>query len=332
MTGSPTAPRSRPRWRRVVRRFVATVLALVAVLTAASLAYNAATTPPRTVAAPGGHDVQVHGARVHYEQWGARGSPVVLVHGFVESTTAWSAMAPLLARDHTVYAVDLAGYGYSEYTGHYTLRDEAELVDGFVRILQLRRPVLVGHSLGAAVVGAVALRYPTDIGGVVFADGDALPFRKGGRPGWASLILRTPYLTTAYRVVTRSPSLARRGIRAQCGSPCPAATPRLAEAWMRPLRQGAAEEALRAVAAQPILALEERQVRAITVPRAIIWGAEDRSTGGSLAATRRNLHDPPTVVLPRAGHLSMLADPVGFAAALDRFAAAWQRGSRRSAD
>lgn len=316
-------------------------MALVLLVTLASVGFNALTTPPVTLPAPSGADITVDGIRAHYQRWGTQGSPLVLIHGFAESTVAWEPAARLLARDHVVYAVDLAGYGYTEYTGHYALTDQVALVDGFVRALDLDRPVLVGHSMGAAVVGGVALQHPGDVGGIVFVDGDGLPFSNssGGGSGTAGTdgsggngsagvggrlptgIIRSPYLISAYRLVTRSSWWGDRLIQAQCGSPCRGLTPELAEEWLRPLQQGAAEAALPRMASDGVLHLAPEQLRAITVPRAVIWGERDLRSGGSLADARSNFGDPPTLVIPGAGHLSMVADPDTFTADLEQLVA-----------
>lgn len=278
------------------------------------------------MAAPEGSDVMVGSARVHYQQWGSTGTPVVLVHGFAESSVSWTPTAELLARSHAVYAVDLAGNGYTDYTGHYTLDDEIDLVSGFITALHLDRPTLVGHSMGAAVVGGVALRQPDMVHGVIFADGDALPFTGQGSgrrvPGW---MLRLPYVTTAYRLVTRWSWLSDRLVRAQCGSTCSGVTPDLVAAWMRPLQQGDAERALPQMAGAGVLHLTPDQIRRIDVPRGIIWGAEDTTSGGSLTEAQRNLRQPSTVVLAGAGHLSMVADPTAFAGAVTSIMASWPR-------
>ena len=132
------------RTRRRLRVVVIVLVSTLLVLTAASLGYNAVTTPPGTLPPLAGGDVQVSGTRVHYQQWGDHGRPLVLVHGFFESSVVWGPVAQRLARDHRVYAVDLAGYGYTEYNGRYGLDDQVELVDGFIRTLGLSQPILVG--------------------------------------------------------------------------------------------------------------------------------------------------------------------------------------------
>ena len=54
-----------------------------------------------------------NGVNLHYLIAGA-GSPVVLLHGFPETSYAWRHIMPVLARDHTVIAPDLPGIGVSK--------------------------------------------------------------------------------------------------------------------------------------------------------------------------------------------------------------------------
>lgn len=210
--------------RRNLRRTGLGLLGAFVTLTIASLVVNALTVPPRTTSAPSGSDLQVAGHRIHYERWGDHGSPIVLVGGFAEWSYSWSLVGPLLGRDHVVYALDLPGYGYSQYTGRYTLADQTETVAGFIQALNLDRPALVGHSLGAAVVGSVGLRRPGLVSGVVFADGDALPFN-GGQSAPPSWVVRSPYVRSLYRIGTRWSWLDEQIVKSQCGSVCAGYSP-----------------------------------------------------------------------------------------------------------
>lgn len=300
------------RWRRRLRRAGLGVVVVVVGLTVLSVVANALTVPPERLAPLQGEDVRVDGRPVHYRHWPGPGSPVLLVHGFAESSDSWDPMAGLLARTHDVWALDLDGYGYSAYSGHYGLADQTELVAGLVRALRLDRPVLVGHSLGAAVVGSVALAHPDLVGGVIFADGDALPFRSsdaGGPPGW---FFHLPWVVSGYRAATTD-AVGGRIIRSSCGSRCDGYSPALVEAWMRPLRQRVAQRAIGQMGRGPMLALTPEQVQQIRVPRAVIWGSEDARSGGSMDEAVRLLGNPPTRVLQGAGHLSMTAVPQDFA-------------------
>ena len=288
---------------------------MLVTITATSYLFNLLTSP-RDQLDPGfGSYVTVGSSQVHYQHWGARGSPIVLVPGAFESSIVWSAVAPLLAADHQVYAVDLPGPGYTRYAGPMTLRAQSDLVEGFVRALHLQQPLLVGHSMGAAIVGSIALTHPQAVSGVVFADGDALPLDIGPRFVRVAAVA-TPFPTSALRIAVRWPSLVRSFILSSCGSPCPAATPTLAEEWIRPLGQRSAERALREQIVTADYGMTPDQVAAIRVPSSIIWGQEDHD-GGSLDATITNLHHPQVHVIANAGHLTMLVDPQEFASAVE---------------
>src|SRR5580765_7867720 len=57
-------------------------------------------------------DAEVNRVRIHYAA-GGQGSPVVLLHGYAETSHLWIPLVPLLANDHTVIVPDLRGAGDS---------------------------------------------------------------------------------------------------------------------------------------------------------------------------------------------------------------------------
>lgn len=310
----PDAP-TRGRLSRWLRRLGVVVLSLVLLVTGAAIVFDLVTRPPATADPGFGRYVSVASGQVHYERWGDHGTPIVLVPGAFEPTAVWSLVGPLLGRDHEVYALDLPGYGFTRYDGPMTLAGQAGVVAGFIRALGLVRPLLVGHSLGAAVSAKVALSDPSSVAGVVFADGDALPITLP--PRWVrAAVLATPFPTAAMRIASRWTSLVRGAIRSACGSPCPAASAELARRWVAPLRQRAGEHAIRELLTNADYGLTAGAIASISVPTAIIWGRDDHQ-GGSLAATITSLHHPPVHLLEHAGHLTMLADPTAFAAAVE---------------
>lgn len=308
-----------PRVRKWLRRLGIGALAFFLLVTLASYAFNLAMRPPQQLDPGFGDYVDVGASSVHYERWGDHGSPIVLLPGFMESAVAWSAVGPILGEHHRVYAVDLPGPGYTRYDGPMTLAAQADLVDGFMGALRLQGALLVGHSMGAAVVGAVALAHRDDVGGVVFADGDGLPIATG--PRWVrAAILDSPYVTSLLRLGAHWPWAARRAIASLCASSCPAATHALAEQWVRPLGQRSDERALHDLMLRADNGLTPAQLAGIAVPTSIIWGTRDHD-GGSLRATVDNLHHPPVHLITGAGHLTMLADPDAFATAVESAAA-----------
>src|SRR5436190_19078012 len=166
--------RDRPM-RRWLRRLSVALVALVLLLTLASFAYNAAAAGRAVPATKlyAGPFVRIDGTVLAYRSWGERGTPIVLLGGFIESAWVWHSVGPILARRHRVYALDLPPFGYSQRRGPYALAHWAELVRGFDQRFGLRRPVLVGHSLGAALAVLLAAKTPGSTRGLVLLDGDA---------------------------------------------------------------------------------------------------------------------------------------------------------------
>lgn len=99
------------RWRRWLWRIALGVAILVVVGTVFSFGYNAVTRKPMAVPA-GLTYVRTGDLRTRFRQWGTSGTPIVLVHGFIESADTWQYTAPrLAAAGHRVYALDLDGWG-----------------------------------------------------------------------------------------------------------------------------------------------------------------------------------------------------------------------------
>ena len=93
--------------------------------------------------------VTSEGLRYHVVASG-RGPVVVLVAGFPQSCYAWRRVAPLLAEEFTVLAVDLPGQGDSDKpVDGYDTRTTARRLHGLLRTLGHDRFVYVGHDVGA---------------------------------------------------------------------------------------------------------------------------------------------------------------------------------------
>ena len=308
------------RLTRWLRRIGIGVLALVVLATIASFAYNAATSGRERDAGSlyGGPYVVVDGTSIAYRRWGRAGSPVVLVGGFAEASWIWRGVGALLGRSHRVYALDLPPFGYSERRGPYTLAHWVDLVNGFDTRLGVRRPLIVGHSLGAAVAVSAALRHPRGVSGIVLLDGDALPV--GGGAGWLSHLIVNPYYTSVFRIVTGSDWIVGRGVRGARRHGAPRPSHAYLALWKRPFRVRGTADAFRSLLAAGGHGVSTGDLRRVRVPRVVVWGAED--TVDSPAAGRSTARALRTrfVVIPDAGHLSMLDAAPRVAAAIERAA------------
>ena len=292
------------------------LVSLLAVLTIASISFNLATSagnkPVRSLWA--GRFVKADGVLTAYRTWGSHGTPVVLVGGFVEPSFVWNKVAPILARTHRVYALDLDGFGYSKRRGPWTLSEWGDQVQGFMRSLSIERPIVVGHSLGAAVALELARR--GGVSRVVLLDGDALG--SGGPPPFLrTLLAHTPFVTSALRLVTRWDWPVRQALANAYGPHHPKIDHALASRWTRPFQAKGADHALETMARRQLPGLSRSTVQALDARATVVWGAED--SVDSLRSGRQTAADLHArfVLIPGAGHLSLLTAPAAVARAIE---------------
>jgi pimeloyl-ACP methyl ester carboxylesterase len=295
---------------------------LALVTTAASLVYNAVSRGTVPVPRGDGHFVRTGDVLTHYELWGTKGTPVVLVHGFLESSFAWHLFGPQLAqRGYRVFAIDVRGFGYTQRRPPYTLSADTQQLAGFIATLHLDpahggAPLLVGHSSGAAIIGNLARMHPSAAAGIVFVDGDGTPYGVG--PTWVRGIVRDPYMISVVRLVTQHTWFVRPFYRRLCGSTCPPWSKAEAAGWATPFRIAGAEDALEAVLHQGLVGMTGAQIETIHVPAAVVRADGDPQMGLGLARlTARRLHTDMVTTIPHSGHLVMLAQPGLLAATID---------------
>jgi pimeloyl-ACP methyl ester carboxylesterase/tetratricopeptide (TPR) repeat protein len=102
------------------------------------------------------------GVRLRYaEQGSAIGQPVILLHGYTDSSYSFSRVMPSLGAEFHVYALDLRGHGASERPASgYRLTDFAADVLAFMDEKKIKRATIVGHSMGSFISQQVALIAP----------------------------------------------------------------------------------------------------------------------------------------------------------------------------
>lgn len=107
---------------------------------------------------------EVNGFRMHYVR-GGNGSPVVMIHGFPEEWSEWRQQMVPLAKNHTVIAVDMRGYGESEVTeGGYDAAQSAKDVHQLLTQLGLNNGVqVVAHDIGEVVAYAYAAQFRSEV-------------------------------------------------------------------------------------------------------------------------------------------------------------------------
>jgi pimeloyl-ACP methyl ester carboxylesterase len=113
------------------------------------------------------------GGPVHYREWpGPAAGPVfVCVHGLGGSHLNWASVAPGLARQGRVLAMDLAGFGLTPPEGRGTsVGANWRLLQGFLAALELPPAILVGNSMGGMLSLIQAAHAPQTVDALVLVD------------------------------------------------------------------------------------------------------------------------------------------------------------------
>jgi pimeloyl-ACP methyl ester carboxylesterase len=155
-------------------------------------------------------EMTLDGTRIAYQSWGSEGLPlVVLVHGYAAHSRWWDFIAPWLADDWHVVALDLAGAGDSDHREHYSSQSFASEILAVARI-EARgafRPIVVGHSFGGAMARVAAFRSGDEadarshLAGLVLVD--SIISSQGARPPPPMPRSRTRYYSAVDDAIRR---------------------------------------------------------------------------------------------------------------------------------
>lgn len=150
--------------KTLLRSFRRAGIALLALLAASTA--HAASDPIQS------HSADVNGITLHYLQAGrGTGTPVVLLHGYAETSHMWCPLMRQLADRHVVIAPDLRGAGSSSKPqGGYDKKTMAQDIHALVQSLGYPKVKIVGHDIGLMVAYAYAAQYPDQVESVVLMD------------------------------------------------------------------------------------------------------------------------------------------------------------------
>jgi pimeloyl-ACP methyl ester carboxylesterase len=248
------------------------------------------------------------GGPVHYVDFGgpAEGPPIVLVHGLGGSHLNWCLLAPWLAEQARVLAVDLVGFGLTFPNGRSaSVRANIELLGRFVREVAGAPAVVVGNSMGGMISILYAAAHPEQVAGLVLID-PALPWVAAARPDrlvtGVFLLYALPRVGERYLARRRArlspPELVRQVLDLCCADPSVVPDDLVAasiELVERRATEPGLDEAFLA-AARSLLVIEARRERywaamhTIGAPVLLMHGTNDRlvSVRAAREAAARN--------------------------------------------
>lgn len=117
------------------------------------------------------NSVIANGIKIHYHRTGGHMPPLVLVHGYSDNGLCWIRLAKALEETYDLIMPDARGHGLSEApeTG-YATEDMAADLAGLIEALEMDRPAVLGHSMGASTAATWAAQYPQQVRVVLLED------------------------------------------------------------------------------------------------------------------------------------------------------------------
>ncbi len=212
--------------------------------------------------------------------------PVILVHGFGASIEHWRQNIPAIAKYHTVYAIDLLGFGASRKADtEYSASLWTEQLHDFWQTFIGTPVILVGNSIGSLVCLNATASYPEMVKGLVMLSLVDASEREDTLSSFRSLVTRIeslfafPWLIKKILKTIRRPNLIRRG----AGIAYPnkqAITDELVEILSSPAYDEGSDQTFlclfrsvrKAGFAKPVRDLLPQ----IALPMLLIWGLQDK--------------------------------------------------------
>lgn len=220
--------------------------------------------------------------------------PLILLHGFGASIEQWRHNFPAISQEHTVYALDLIGFGGSTKAPvDYKVNLWVEQVYDFWQTF-IRQPVmLIGNSIGSLVCMAAAAAHPEMVEGIVMLSLPDVSIQREQIPGWIlsleatvkSSLVSLPGRNFLFRLVRR-PSFVRRWAGFAYANQ-EAVSDELVEILAAPAQDlGAARtfySLFRAIGRPNFAPAAKDILPKLKIPMLLIWGRKDRMVPPRLA-------------------------------------------------
>lgn len=111
--------------------------------------------------------VKVNGIDMYYEVYG-EGEPLLLLHGWTQSSKFWAEYIPTYVQHFKVYAVDLRGHGRtSKVTFDFTIEKSSKDILAFLDYLQIKKIKAIGLSYGGLTLLELASSNPGRIASMI---------------------------------------------------------------------------------------------------------------------------------------------------------------------
>lgn len=254
---------------------------------------------------------------MRYWQSGPRqGIPVVLVHGYGAMIEHWRRVMRPIAREHTLYALDLYYFGYSARPREAATKEIwTDQIAEFISEVVGEPAIVVGHSIGGVPVSQLAYDYPAMVKGLALVNSTGVgdPNEKASFTDKLFFeLIRAPGFGEMMASVIATPNGVRQGLMSAYHRK-EMVTEELVNALSGPVIRFGGSSYLAVSRSFDRFSLDIKP-GAIQVPALIIWGKEDHSIPVAVAEMIRDAFLPHAEIsiIPNSGHCPFDETPQEF--------------------
>lgn len=260
----------------------------------------------------------VEDKNIFYLREGA-GDPVILLHGITTYSFIWRKIIPLLAKHYDTIAPDLLGCGGSDkpLDEDYSIKNQSEIVAGFIKKLKLNRVHLIAHDIGGGIAQILAVNYPELIKDVTVINTVAYDFW----PVQPIVAMRIPVLRQLAMATLEFGAfkfMVNRGLFNK-----KVLTDELMELFWEPMKTPLGRKAFlhfaKCLNNKQLVEIEDK-IHSITMPFLIIRGDQDVYLSSEISGKlHQNIKGSKLIKIPNAGHYMMEELPEEIANTLMQF-------------
>lgn len=267
--------------RLILRTLLAIIATALLVIIGLVVAYWAPDLPVEALkskwAAPPSQFIALNGMQVHVRDEGPRNdlTPIVLLHGTSASLHTWDGWVSKLAKERRVIRYDLPGFGLTgpSPTDDYRLDSYTKFVLAMLDVMNVKKVILAGNSLGGNLAWATAATYPDRVERLILVDAGGYAFTPASVP----LGFRIAQMPAMHQLMSRilPRGVIEGSVKNVYGDPSKVTADLIDRYYDLALREGN-RRALGLRFAQMQRGDQAEKISTIKVPTLILWGGQDR--------------------------------------------------------